>query len=225
MYSRTELKIFKAKTEHIPGIIKLYESVHINEENFHVKVDKNHSENFSKTGGMFQKLTEEKLNEMINSNEYYTISVLINNEIIGYASYLVRGSSIYNSWNIIPNIEIPKNQYTKYIDLIHMGKVGYGIDIIVLPNYQKNKIYNRMTSFAYKELKKKGCTHIFFEIYSIIHKSAKYDNPNNEICLKKFGSHLIGYRFKKLAVGKYSSRIKAYVHLLSLPGSATENHQ
>lgn len=217
--SNSGVGLAEAEIFHIPGISELYKSVHISESNLEEKLDTDHSDSFSKTGGMFKVLEKDFLEYMILSDEYRVIVAVSykTQKIVGYVSYHLNGRERYDEPKIKETYsELSAEEYARFKESLKKGKAAYGVDMITLPAWRRKNISVRLQHRVYAGLKKMGYTHAFYEIYTVIEEKSELVNPNKTLVVSVFNAKMAGCLFKKIQIGSRFVNVRSDFHLLDL---------
>ena len=212
-----EITIKKANLLQINEIYDLYQSVHINEENLKNKIDSNHPNNFSKTGGIFYKPDKAYLKKIIKSKHYDVLVALSNRskKVIGYASFHLGCIERFRKSDIKNYNELTVNDFQHFIDYLIIGKTVYAMDMIIESEWRRKYICLSLQNYEYSSIKNKY-SYVFYEIYSIINQGMELLNPNYFLAANAFNTKRIGYFYKVLKVGSNFVNIKSDYHLLRI---------
>ena len=200
------------------GILDLYKAVSITPENIHEKVDWNHPNNFSKTGGFFKTLDENEL-QMRTENPEDIILIATNEkeEVIGYyVSHLdaedysnishhnmsqekIEQNPIHKQFLMSqkldknPNFENKSWQESFRNGIASSTNIAGSIDSMVLPEYQGKSIGQLLKYNMFKYFENLKKEYILFDVYTILsvetlEKQLNIENGQSTALHRKFGS-------------------------------------
>lgn len=214
-----DFKIVKASANHVDEILKLYQSIQINEKNLLEKINPQHPKNFFKTGGIFDIKNSHDIKQMIASDAYI-VRVAISsksNKVIGYVSCLIRGKSVYDNLGIIlEESELTSEEIENFKIALQKEKVAYTIDVIISPDSGSKNVFKNLLSTTMKEAGENGPRYTFFEIATIFHRNNEFNNASMRFSHILFNAKKIGYRYERRNIAGTLVGIKSNYFVVKL---------
>jgi len=217
-------EVVKAEATHIPGMANLFDVYQITPEDWPNRLDVNHPECFTKTGGIFERLENSFLEHMICSDERedYDVLVAVSNEadeVVGFAEYRLQGKRIFHDEFDVVLTDHSKSlaqEYARFKRSLEKEKVVFWGHMIIAPAWKTKGIWDEILRREWTKLRELGYTHAFGQTYTIVDGEIELPNVSRGICVGKFNSQVIGYVTKELSVGDAAVHIKADVHIFNI---------
>ena len=173
LFPEYSLEIGVAKEQDIPRLAEIYRNVAVTDQNYTIRLNPMHPDNFSQVGGMFSPLDETEIANIMRSNEGFFVKICYLNHIIGL---LWVSLSDPDFENYLPN-SYDQQQNAAIQRAIDSGKVLYFRDIIIDHTSSLQKMPVLLLYGICDWARQNGFTHSLCVVYKV----QSYNDGHNHV--------------------------------------------